>query len=53
MGADDAELDVAAGRLARLSDMLDMEGRDDALLLVDRARRDPALLRDLEGDPVA
>jgi len=27
-----------------------MEGRDDAALLVDRARRDPALLRELEGE---
>ena len=49
---DDAELEVAAGRLSRLTDMLDMEGRDDALMLVDRARRDPAFLRELEGDPV-
>jgi len=43
---------AAAGRLARLTDMLEMEGRDDAALLVDRARRDPVLLRDLEGEAV-
>ena len=52
LDADDAELETAAGRLSRLTDMLEMEGRDDAALLVDRARRDPALLRDLEGEPV-
>ncbi|HRD30008.1 MAG TPA: SWIM zinc finger family protein [Caulobacter sp.] len=52
LDTDDAGLAAAAGRLARLADQLDMEGRDDALLLVDRARRDPALLRELEGDPV-
>ncbi len=49
LDADDAELEAAAGRLTRLTDLLDMEGRDDAPLLVDRARRDPALLRELEG----
>ena len=52
LDADDADLVGAAGRLSRLTDLLDMEGRDDAALLVDRARRDPALLRELEGDPV-
>lgn len=52
LDADDADLEAAAGRLSRLTDLLDMEGRDDAPLLVDRARRDPALLRELEGDPV-
>jgi uncharacterized Zn finger protein len=53
LDADDAELEAAAGRLARLTDMLDMEGRDDAALLVDRARRDPAQLRELEGEAVS
>lgn len=52
LDTDEAGLAAAAGRLARLADQLDMEGRDDALLLVDRARRDPALLRELEGEPV-
>ncbi|MFA7263136.1 MAG: SWIM zinc finger family protein [Caulobacter sp.] len=52
LDADDAELETAAGRLSRLADLLDMEGRDDAPLLIDRARRDPALLRELEGEPV-
>ena len=52
LDADDAELEAAAGRLARLTDLLDMEGRDDADLLVDRARRDPVLLRELEGEAV-
>ena len=52
LDADDAELEAAAGRLSRLTDLLEMEGRDDALDLVERARRDPALLRDLEGEPV-
>jgi len=52
LDADDAELEAAAGRLSRLTDLLDMEGRDDAPLLIDRARRDPALLRELEGEPV-
>lgn len=46
---DGAELKDAAGRLSRLRDMLDMEGRDDADDLAARARRDPALLRELEG----
>lgn len=49
---DDAALEAAAGRLSRLTDLLEMEGRDDALDLVDRARRDPALLRELEGEEV-
>jgi uncharacterized Zn finger protein len=53
LDADEAELEAAAGRLARLTDLLEMEGRDDAALLVDRARRDPALLRELEGEPVS
>jgi len=52
LDTDEAGLAAAAGRLARLADQLDMEGRDDALLLVDRAGRDPALLRELEGEPV-
>lgn len=52
LDASDGELEAAAGRLSRLTDLLDMEGRDDAPLLVDRARRDPALLRELEGEPV-
>ncbi|MFN3858841.1 MAG: SWIM zinc finger family protein [Caulobacter sp.] len=47
--AGEAGLADAAQRLPRLLDMLDMEGRDDAGDLVDRARRDPVLLRDLEG----
>lgn len=50
LDADEAELEAAAGRLSRLTDLLEMEGRDDAALLVDRARRDPALLRELEGE---
>lgn len=53
LDTDDAGLEAAAGRLSRLADQLEMEGRDDALDMVDRARRDPALLRELEGDPVA
>jgi len=52
LDTDDAGLEAAAGRLARLTDLLEMEGRDDALDLVDRARRDPALLRELEGEEV-
>ena len=52
LDADDAALEAAAGRLQRLTDTLDMEGRDDIDGLVDRARRDPALLRKLEGEPV-
>ena len=52
LDSDDAELEAAAGRLSRLTDLLEMEGRDDAALLVDRARRDPALLAELEGDAV-
>lgn len=51
LDSDDAELEAAAARLARLTDMLEMEGRDDAVDLVDRARRDPTLLRELEGEP--
>ncbi|MDP1630177.1 MAG: SWIM zinc finger family protein [Caulobacter sp.] len=53
MGADAATLETAAARLPRLADLLDMEGRDDVDALVDRARRDPALLIDLEGAAVA
>lgn len=53
LDADDADLEAAAGRLSRLTDLLEMEGRDDALDLVQRARLDPALLRDLEGEPVS
>lgn len=36
-------------RLERLRDQLDMEGSDDPDAEVDRARRDPALLKALEG----
>lgn len=50
LDAGEADLARAAARLERLADQLDMEGRDDAPLLVDRARRDPALLRELEGE---
>ncbi|HYE44763.1 MAG TPA: SWIM zinc finger family protein [Caulobacter sp.] len=46
---DDAALKEAAQRIPRLRDMLDMEGREDADDLALRARRDPALLKDLEG----
>lgn len=53
LDADDAELESAAGRLSRLTDMLEMDGRDDAAPLVDRARRDPSLLRELEGEAVS
>ncbi len=53
LDADDAALEVAAARLTRLTDLLEMEGRDDAGLAVERARRDPALLRLLEGEPVS
>lgn len=52
LDADEEALDEAGERLLRLRDMLDMEGRDDAGVLVDRARHDPALLRSLEGDAV-
>ncbi|MDQ0466824.1 putative Zn finger protein [Caulobacter ginsengisoli] len=38
-------------RLERLRDQLDMEGVDDPDADVDRARRDPALLKALEGGP--
>lgn len=41
----------ASGRLDRLRDLLEMEGRD-ADALISAARDDPALLRELEGDPV-
>ncbi|MFZ5668222.1 MAG: SWIM zinc finger family protein [Pseudomonadota bacterium] len=50
--ADEAAITRAAARMERLVDQLEMEGRDDAALVVDRARRDPALLRDLEGETV-
>jgi hypothetical protein len=46
---DDADLKEATQRIPRLRDMLDMEGRDDADDLALRARRDPALLKELEG----
>jgi uncharacterized Zn finger protein len=49
LDADDATLEDAAERLPRLLDQLEMEERDDCDALVERARRDPALLRDLEG----
>ncbi len=45
----DGDLKEAAQRIPRLRDMLDMEGRDDADDLALRARRDPALLKELEG----
>lgn len=47
--SDDQALRDAAQRLPRLVDMLDMDGRDDAEDLAARARRDPALLKELEG----
>lgn len=47
--ADDQELADAAQRLPRLIDMLEMEGRDDAIVEVEKARRDPQLLKTLEG----
>lgn len=46
---DDVDLKDAAQRIPRLRDMLDMEGRGDADDLALRARRDPALLKELEG----
>ncbi|NBB14306.1 hypothetical protein GVN21_02920 [Caulobacter sp. SLTY] len=46
---EDADLRDAAQRILRLRDMLDMEGRDNADDLAARARRDPALLKELEG----
>jgi len=49
LDADDATLEDAAERLPRLLDQLEMEERDDCDTLVERARRDPSLLRDLEG----
>jgi hypothetical protein len=53
LDADDATLEDAAERLPRLLDQLEMEERDDCDILVERARRDPSLLRDLEGAPDA
>lgn len=50
LAASPEALDEAADRLPRLLDMLEMEERDDADLLIERARRDPALLRELEGE---
>ncbi len=50
LDADPETLADVAERLPRLLDMLEMEERDDAGLLVERARRDPALLRELEGE---
>jgi len=47
--ADDADLKDAAQRLPRLTDMLEMDGRDDAIDLTARARLDPMLLKALEG----
>jgi uncharacterized Zn finger protein len=47
--ADDSDLRDAAQRLPRLTDMLEMDGRDDAIDLTARARRDPVLLKELEG----
>lgn len=49
LDADAATLEDAAERLPRLLDQLEMEERDDCDALVERARRDPALLRELEG----
>jgi uncharacterized Zn finger protein len=46
---DAAELREVSARLPRLRDMLEMEGRDDAEAAVDAARRDPAVLKELEG----
>jgi uncharacterized Zn finger protein len=53
MDADDTTLEDAAERLPRLLDQLEMEERDDCDQLIERARRDPALLRELEGEAVA
>lgn len=53
LDADDATLEDAAERLPRLLDQLEMEERDDCDQLVERARRDPALLRELEGEAAA
>ncbi|HRD47894.1 MAG TPA: SWIM zinc finger family protein [Caulobacter sp.] len=53
LDADPETLDDVADRLRRLLDQLEMEERDDADLLVERARRDPALLRELEGEAAA
>jgi uncharacterized Zn finger protein len=50
MDADEVTLQDAAERLPRLLDMLEMEERDDAFELVEKARRDPPLLRELEGE---
>lgn len=50
LDADPETLADVADRLPRLLDMLEMEERDDADLLIERARRDPALLRELEGE---
>jgi len=47
--ADPETLKDVASRLPRLRDILDMEGRDDPDGLVALARRDPDLLRSLEG----
>ncbi|ATQ44734.1 SWIM zinc finger family protein [Caulobacter mirabilis] len=53
LDADDETLKDADERLPRLLDMLEMEERDDAFALVERARRDPVLLRELEGEAAA
>lgn len=53
LDADEDALATAAARLPQLVDQLEMEGADDADLQVDRARRDPPLLRRLEGEPVS
>lgn len=50
--ADEFELETVNARLPRLRDQLDMEGYDDPDAEVDRARRDPALLKALEGEAV-
>jgi|GEM_PF-1528473 len=50
LDADDVTLQDGADRLPRLLDQLEMEERDGAVALVERARRDPVLLRQLEGE---
>jgi uncharacterized Zn finger protein len=50
LDAADETLQDAGERLPRLLDMLEMEERDDAFTLVEKARRDPPLLRELEGE---
>lgn len=47
------EIAEVGRRLERLRDQLDMMGSDDPDAELERARRDPALLRALEGEPEA